>query len=147
MDDIGIENVSSTEFWGIIICRNLRWSEHTHTVKNKIAKTRWTVQCTSWGTFLSKSALKLLYFKSLILPYLQHCGPYELAATLSSWIIDNPPAMSNIGFDTVLFHCDKIGYSNFLIFFSHEIQTSWYFLSHEIIISCCNVLSSSWNLP
>jgi len=70
MDNIDIENVSSAKFLGVIIDKNLKWSEHIRTVENKIAKSIGILY--KLGKILDSTILKLLY-SSLILPYLQYC--------------------------------------------------------------------------
>ena len=70
INDVELEQVSSTKFLGIYIDNKLNWHKHILHVENKIAK---SVSIMYKVKYLLDEAALLTIYTSLILPYLNYC--------------------------------------------------------------------------
>ena len=70
INDVELEQVSSTKFLGVYIDNKLNWHKHILHVKNKIAKSLAIMYKVKY--LLDETALLTIY-TSLILPYLNYC--------------------------------------------------------------------------
>ena len=71
INDVGVSQVSSTKFLGVIVNETLTWKDHIQIITNKVSKGICILYKVS--SILPHSVLKSLYY-ALIHPYLEYCN-------------------------------------------------------------------------